>query len=388
MSKSLFRVPSNVTTALVQALVGSLVSHDVRYHLSWSYGDFIDHIPQRIGTSKALDSAVTALLTLHADVAVARVASSGPSIDSITKYTNAITTIRTTLDDPLSAAKTETLCAVSLLMICQAFVGASNGCRVSHGEGAAQILKARKAGRASQAEEGFEQQLLLMLRGPVLFEAIVNPKIAFTPKEWTNLIEGPMMKASPGNGIVDCMVHAPDLIQRGTIARLEQSDLTPLILETSHQYQLLKIGLAEHYDRYETVRYLPRYSITALATKIHCHYQRVYGLWLTVILAFNCIYKALDPNNVELELDSIRFCEEVLDLGDKAMIYRPLGSSWVMISLMAAWCSSSNETTKARLEMCLRDYLTDAIGLSNNVLAKELENLLRRLSLSDFESCM
>lgn len=226
MLQPLSRVPSSESTSLALALVGSLSAHDVRFHLSWVYGDFIEYIPQRIGTSRALDTAVDALLCSHTHMAQAHaqiVANHTPSFESITKYTNAIKTLRITLDNPVKACETETLCAVTLLMICQSFVGSTDGGWMSHGEGAAQILKARKH---LKVKDGFEERLLLMLRGPVLFEALTNPKISFTPMEWRKLVAPQISEAVPEDTMMSCLAHAPSLIQRGTIARLTQSNLS------------------------------------------------------------------------------------------------------------------------------------------------------------------
>ena len=56
-------MPSNETTLLLQALVGKLrASDDLRYHISWAYGPFLNEVPRRIGTNVALDAAVTVFL--------------------------------------------------------------------------------------------------------------------------------------------------------------------------------------------------------------------------------------------------------------------------------------------------------------------------------------
>ena len=110
------RPPSNAQTVLAGGLIDKLkASTDLRYHLSWTYGGYLEDIPQRLGRSEALDAAVEALVCAHSTFA-------GPgrevSPKSLRKYSNAIATLRVCLDDATQASSADTLCAVSVLMIC------------------------------------------------------------------------------------------------------------------------------------------------------------------------------------------------------------------------------------------------------------------------------
>jgi hypothetical protein len=101
-------------------LAGGLIdklkaSTDLRYHLSWTYGGYLEDIPQRLGRSEALDTAVDALVCAHSDFA-----GSGREVSpmSLRKYSDAIATLRVCLNDASQASSADTLCAVTLLMIC------------------------------------------------------------------------------------------------------------------------------------------------------------------------------------------------------------------------------------------------------------------------------
>jgi hypothetical protein len=105
-------------------LAGGLVdklkaSTDLRYHLSWTYGGYLEDIPQRLGRSEALDAAVDALVCAHSSFA-------GPGREvspmSLRKYSDAIATLRVCLNDANQASSADTLCAVTLLMICHVSV--------------------------------------------------------------------------------------------------------------------------------------------------------------------------------------------------------------------------------------------------------------------------
>lgn len=152
---------------------------DLRYNLTWAFGGYLLEVPRRLGVNVALDAAADALVTCHLRF------NSGvkaPSRKELTKYTYALGQLRVSLDDPLIAASSNTLCAVMLLTLCQVshrkcahgisltcrqhFIGLTGSSFTSHSDGAAQILKAR-GGRYDE-EDPFEAMMLLSLRGPIV----------------------------------------------------------------------------------------------------------------------------------------------------------------------------------------------------------------------------
>jgi hypothetical protein len=107
-------------------LIGKLkASDDLRYHLTWAYGIFIEDIPRRIGTNEALDTATAALVSVHSNLGSHRY-NFIPS-EHLVKYSHALKTLRIYLDDPTRARTAETLCAIILLFICQSFLGRCEG---------------------------------------------------------------------------------------------------------------------------------------------------------------------------------------------------------------------------------------------------------------------
>lgn len=136
-------------------------------------------IPKRLGRSKALDAAVAALLSAHSNY-VGHQKSASP--EALSRYSHAIRTLRLCLDNRSQACTAETLCTVTLLLLCQVsnrhsksrytmltfvqgFLGVHEGLRTSHCEGAVQIMKAR--GFYDRNDE-FERKLLLALREAVV----------------------------------------------------------------------------------------------------------------------------------------------------------------------------------------------------------------------------
>ncbi len=113
--------PSNEQTVFVHAFTHGIklnLGSDLRYSLTWAYGGYFLDVPKRLGTSDALDAAAVALSTAHLRYLSPE---SGQKVttEALTRYSHALHVLRVSLDDPVEACTTNTLCAVYLLLICQ-----------------------------------------------------------------------------------------------------------------------------------------------------------------------------------------------------------------------------------------------------------------------------
>lgn len=109
-------VPSNQTYRLTGALIDIIKdSTDVRFNLAWTYGEFLNDAAQRLGTSEVLDASIMALVTAHAAICTRR----KDRTTALVQYSNALCTLRRTLDDPVKACHANTLCAIVVLLLCQ-----------------------------------------------------------------------------------------------------------------------------------------------------------------------------------------------------------------------------------------------------------------------------
>jgi hypothetical protein len=113
--QALVKVPSNKTTTVTHTLVSRLEITDLRYDIT-CYGDFLRHIPARLGRNEALDASADALATTFSTLHMPQ---GYQTIDALTKYGRAINSLRLCLDNPVKARMPETMCAVYLIMICQ-----------------------------------------------------------------------------------------------------------------------------------------------------------------------------------------------------------------------------------------------------------------------------
>jgi hypothetical protein len=110
---------SSESLRLAQDLVSRLSrpSNDVRTHLHWAYGLFLQYLPIRLGYNKALDAATRTLLDLHTEACTFSHKQTHRKM--LLQYSAAIKAVRDVLDDPEQAARTDTLAAVVLLGCCQ-----------------------------------------------------------------------------------------------------------------------------------------------------------------------------------------------------------------------------------------------------------------------------
>lgn len=113
----LYPSPTNEQGRLEKAFLSKvMISDDLQYSLSWAYGSFLVEVPLRLGTNNALDAAARALVSVHTCFSSP---SRTMSVQALSQYTQAITALRNSLDNPAQAYSSSTLCAVNILLIAQ-----------------------------------------------------------------------------------------------------------------------------------------------------------------------------------------------------------------------------------------------------------------------------
>jgi hypothetical protein len=117
--RQIYRSPSNPHSVLTMTLIDKVnltTESDLRYNLTWAFGGFLQDIPRRLGNNAALDAAATCLVLSHVRFSTGR---RDPVPEEIKVYINALSVLRTCLDDPMVARDANTLCAVMLLLFAQ-----------------------------------------------------------------------------------------------------------------------------------------------------------------------------------------------------------------------------------------------------------------------------
>jgi hypothetical protein len=108
---------ANQHSALVRSFVDKIKpSVGVKYNLAWTYGDYLNDIPARLGTNEALDAATSTFVATFQRFSNPEIADTH---DVLEQYGLALASLRKCLSDTAKAKAPETLCAVLLLMNCQ-----------------------------------------------------------------------------------------------------------------------------------------------------------------------------------------------------------------------------------------------------------------------------
>ncbi|KAL6353615.1 hypothetical protein LRP88_14113 [Fusarium phalaenopsidis] len=104
-------VPENIITSIAGRFIAALEVSDIRYSLS-SYGDFLEHIPRRLGRSEALDASVKALVSAFPYHYTRHLPQ-----DALANYIDALKALRICLNCPDKRLAPETLSAIYIIMI-------------------------------------------------------------------------------------------------------------------------------------------------------------------------------------------------------------------------------------------------------------------------------
>lgn len=168
--------------------------------------------------------------------------------------------------------------------------------------------------------------------------------------------------------MMQCLARVPDIVKRGRQAfkdgQLEE--VSGLRNEAQVLYDGLRKTVDELRNHYKaTARQrspFPEISDQVFSTRLYAHWQRTYGLALTIAMFFNCILRSiiLVPNETDtLRLEAAHLVAETIAVAEDAMIFRPLGSSYIVLCLVAGWSCAANAEAKTLIEELLEDYLSD-----------------------------
>ncbi|KAB8263670.1 hypothetical protein BDV32DRAFT_110916 [Aspergillus pseudonomiae] len=368
--------PSNALTVLSQAFVRAIhPSTDIRWNLAWMYGGFLRDVPPRLGTNEALDTAADAVISMHSDFCVTRKL----SVQALSKYGRALNTLHTYLDDPVKAASTDTLCAVTILLLCQGFLPGHGKIQSGHAEGAAQILKARKNFRP---RDDFEAKLLLTLRGPVLFEGLFVNSIDLSGEEYESLVESDLDAGTPDGQMMRCLARVPGIRERIAATMPGDAGFESLRQEARDLYESYQGVLTALQARTTSVETpLATGSMYRMCTLLHAQYQRMYGLGLTVAIILNCLARALDPDDPVLPVESTYFAQEIVLLSDSQVAFRPLGSFYMLICLLTARVGTTDKILRTTAERALDSYQREFDGRRAAETIAEFEEKVQHLSI-------
>ncbi|KIW82560.1 hypothetical protein Z517_05587 [Fonsecaea pedrosoi CBS 271.37] len=371
------RSPVNDTARLASAFADKIKpTLGVQYNLAWTYGDYLNHVPARLGMNEALDSATDTFLTAFATLADPLGTRSNPVL--LEKYGQTLAILRRCLDDPVKARSPETLCAILFLWNCQQFIWQRNGPITAHADGVAQILKLR--GSVDNCHDPFESNLLLSLRAVVLFDSLFNGRITFTDQEWVSMFDSQLYDLSPEGQAVQRLTRVPNLMRRSKaflMGDLDSRDQLADLEKEAHALRAeLEPALSLVRQRWEKVSANPDSvfpRMPHLAGLAHCHFLRSYALVLTIAILINETRLAVSLDAAEILQESHEFSLEIVNLSRLASPYRPLGASALGVCLLAAETGAADAETKESARSLRMEYASDFQGYQNVEARQDLQ---------------
>lgn len=375
---------------------------DICYNLGWTYGSIYYDIPQRLGISKPLDTAIATLVSAHGEIC-----RSEREISAITlvKYSEALSSLRICLNDPAEACKAETLCAVSVLLTCQNLIGTYNQQAVTHCEGAAQLLQARRF--IYNPKDRLEHKLLFTLRGSLFFDGIFKDKVSriYSSKEWQRLLENDIDFTTSEGQIMHCIAQIPDLVRRGRNSRQRSVADNNIAEEIRSRYEKLITVLEKVKASHDEVE--PS-SVQKEQSAVHSHayYQRRYGTCLMFIILTNILLRAalmyttdlgpefstspsqgpvIDLNSMAALISEVNhYSECICVLASQAHQYRPLGASYIVMCLMVAYMGTDEPEKQNHIHLIIEEFRNDFPN-QPKITKKALEWMRRRLQFENVD---
>lgn len=224
----------------------------------------------------------------------------------------------------------------------------------------AKLLKVR--GTRHDRNDQFESLLLLSLRGPVVFEGLWNDQIQFSESQWKELVENHWDEDQRSEGVMmRAMAKMPLYILRGRKVLKGESVDPTLAQEISIIYHHLiesQRALSQRLDNLEKRIQCAGPEIRML-TEIRDAATRIYSFQLSVVIIAGCVLGVLSEFTPELQA-MLNWCAtEIYSYVPFCQKWRPLGSSYMLLSLSMAWTGTDDKELKQKLQDAYIDQHRD-----------------------------
>lgn len=122
-------------------------------------------------------------------------------------------------------------------------------------------------------------------------------------------------------------------------------------LEIKYTYQQIRLDMP---------KMLHHMKQTPDGTRMQANFQAGTSLLLSLALIFNSLLRIFDPLDTTLLQDSANFSDESVALAERAMQYRPLGASHILVCLVAALAATDEDPARnIAVERMLLEYQGD-----------------------------
>lgn len=224
----------------------------------------------------------------------------------------------------------------------------------------ARLLKVR--GTQHDPNDPFESMLLLTLRGPVVFEGLWNDQIEFSETQWKELVENHWDDDQRAEGVMmRCVAKLPIYILRGRkVLKGEAIDST-LAQEVSTIYQKLLDARKELSNRIDKIGKRLPYAgpEIGILTQISDAIMRIYSFHLAVVIIAGCVLGIVSEFSPQLQAELNECASEIYGYVPWSQKWRPLGSSYMLLSLSMAWTGTDDHDLKLKLQEAYIDQHRD-----------------------------
>ena len=210
-------------------------------------------------------------------------------------------------------------------------------------------------------------------------EALTNEKINFTKEEWQLLVVNKLTDVDLDGEWVQWLARVPDFVQR-TKYMDHSSAFEHQILVSEVDALCGKCRSNVEALRFRLVNFSGALAAPELVSHFHTNNLRILALTLASGIMLNRIMSALLPMNTEFAEESHRWAKEINQLAESAMLYRPLGSSAMILCLPLAWMAALDTVTQDRSAALLADYEWTCLGVYTACKSANLTNFQRRLT--------
>ncbi|KAF2217504.1 hypothetical protein CERZMDRAFT_15141, partial [Cercospora zeae-maydis SCOH1-5] len=330
LSTYITATPQSAAASLVMELIDKMSIDDVRYDLCFTYGPFLKEIPKRLGENAVLDASVSALTATMSDLATRK-----NTNERYRRYGNALSALRTSLQEPFAAHSSLILCAIFIVWICQGWVGGDQTNVSGHSAGVLEFLSRSPTRHSSDV---FDHTVLATMLGSVMFEAAYDPTLELEP--WME--EMLLGRQSEIGTVPSC------LLQLTGMMHFDRSRLPSIELH----YQAI---LAKCHEAETKQSNLEPLDCSPTSQKMRCAINASCAINCGVAITLNGILLAYNPDDANLYSASTWLHNQIARVADGAHQYFPLGAGWVPVALEFAWAAQTDLTRRAAIEKLWED---------------------------------
>ncbi|KAF5624964.1 hypothetical protein F52700_9339 [Fusarium sp. NRRL 52700] len=345
---SITHKPQNSLTLLQAKLVAALEITDFRYGLN-CYGDFLEHIPRRLGHSHALDVSIDLMMSILPYHYTHEIPA-----QFLAKYGSCLKVLRSSQEKKGTQLSFEDIAAFHIMAICQSWLGQADNDLKSRGRILARFID---AATERSLIDTFELNILGITFVSLFLEALIDPSI--DPAHYATSITSQSRQTT-------CIQDQNPQIR---ILQLQRLISIPIFMheplryvdEIKMTYQELRDNHARLQHHHDKVR-----KQAAPSERSHGQQKLIYRLQvaeailLTAALALNKVLRSTYPDNSVLLLEASTLTNELITLAKAVSQYRPLGASYIPPCLAAVWATTSAlKTEQDEIETLLAEYQHD-----------------------------